>query len=285
MKALNFFNHSTSILFKFVEAGCHSVIVTLPNSKRLALANNNNSALFVFLPRSMIMKPEQPGPQSYKPRTSSPIEFQFKWRNVRVNPQNIGADFPFHLELEQNRYAVRFLEFRSLTDPPFDIGNPGDIWLNVSSASYALFALNAKKEWLRWPGPTLAKDRMILHPYLPIYTLWCTIKQAGWYHGDKVGKDWIGEKLTARQELGGYSSMESMLDASVGVRLILLREEIERTKPFTEPVDPSATSLTSSIGDQLKSALDQMTSTSTLPEMQQALISTLSSGIDYCESS
>ncbi|KAF7354582.1 hypothetical protein MSAN_01371400 [Mycena sanguinolenta] len=220
-------------------------------------------------------RPEQPGPQNYIPKSSSAIEFHFKWKTFRVNAQNVAEfeDFPFHLELQQDRYSVRFLEFRSFCDPPSDIGNPGDIWLNISPSSYALFALNVKKEWIRWPGPTLDKKRMIPHPYLPIYALWCTIKQASWYHCDKLGRDWSGEKLIARQELGGYPRVENMLDPSAGIRLILLGEETEQNKrtPTTMP----------SIDDQLKSALSGLASSSELPNVQEALVATLSSGIDY----
>ncbi|KAJ7605856.1 hypothetical protein DFH06DRAFT_1487095 [Mycena polygramma] len=234
------------------------------------------------------MKPEQPGPDNYAPSSSSSLEFEYSWKNVRVNPRNIDLDaFPFHLELqpEQNRYNVRFLEFRSHSDPPIDIGNRGDIWLNVSPASYALFALSPRREWARWPGPGATLDgaggaQVISHPYLPLYVLWCTIKQASWYHRDKLACDWVGEKLAGRRELGGYAATESMLDASAGVRLILLREEMGRSlsPAHAEPeVVP-----TLSINDQLKAALGDLaaSSTSTLP-MQEALIATLSSGIDY----
>ncbi|KAJ6473110.1 hypothetical protein C8R45DRAFT_1012271 [Mycena sanguinolenta] len=222
-------------------------------------------------------RPEQPGPQNYIPESSSTIEFQFKWKTFRINPQNFGEfeHFPFHLELQEDRYSIRYLEFRSLCDPPSDIGHPGDIWLNISPSSYALFALNAKKEWVKWPGPALDKERMILHPYLSIYALWCTIKQAGWYHCDKLGRDWSGEKLAARQELGGYSLVESMLDPSVGVRLILLGEDPEmeqnKTSPTTKP----------SIDELLNSALSGLASSSHPPNMHDALVSTLTSGIDY----
>ncbi|KAJ7605849.1 hypothetical protein DFH06DRAFT_1252322 [Mycena polygramma] len=234
------------------------------------------------------MKPEQPGPDNYAPSSSSLGDFECTWKNVRVNPQNIDPDaFPFHLELqpEQNRYNSRFLEFRSHSDPPIDIGNPGDIWMNVSPASYALFALSAQREWVRWagPGPTLegaGGAQVISHPYLPLYALWCTIKQPSWYHRDKLARDWVGEKLAGRRELGGYAATESMLDASVGVRLILLREEMGRSlsPAHAEPeVVP-----TSSINDQLKAALGDLAASSTsTPPIQEALIATLSSGIDY----
>ncbi|KAJ7775639.1 hypothetical protein DFH07DRAFT_952027 [Mycena maculata] len=175
------------------------------------------------------MKPEQLGPETYIPKTSSDVTLEFVWKAVRVNVLNVGPDFPFHLELVEDRYRVRFLEFRSSSDPPADIGNPGDIWLNVSPASYVLFALNANKEWVRW-CPTLDTAGMIVHPFLPLYALWCTIKQASWYHRDKIGGDWAGRRLTARQDLGGYACAADMLDPSVGVRLILLHEEMQRNK-------------------------------------------------------
>ncbi|KAF7333007.1 High osmolarity signaling protein SHO1 [Mycena venus] len=226
------------------------------------------------------MKPEQPGPQSYQPSTSSDIEVRYTWKRFRVNPQNVGEDFPFHLELQQDRYSVCFLEFRSFSDPPLDIGNPGDIWLNISPTSYTLFALNVKKEWVRWPGPTLDdKERLIPHPYIPTYALWCTIKQASWYHRDKLESDWTGEKLTARQNLGGHSSANSMLDPAVGVRLVLLWEE--KFLP-AGAMTPSTATTPPPIGDQLKSAVGQLaSSSSSLPKVEEALVVTLSAGIDY----
>ncbi|KAJ6579687.1 hypothetical protein DFH09DRAFT_332982 [Mycena vulgaris] len=231
-----------------------------------------STSLCFFL---FMTKPEQPDADSYHPTTSAPIQFEHTWKAVRVNPRNVGPEFPFRVpDLLQNRHPVHFLEFRALCDPPPDLGNPGDIWLNVSPPSYALFALNSEKEWVRWPGPTLDTARMIPHPYLPVYALWCTIKQASWYHRDKLPADWTGTKLTARQELGGYHCATDMTDASVGVRLVLLWEEMVG--------NPSKTpSPTGSIGAQLKSALGQLTETSAIPETTGALISTLSAGIDF----
>ncbi|KAJ7605853.1 hypothetical protein DFH06DRAFT_1310064 [Mycena polygramma] len=256
-----------------------------PSWQTLTTAGDVTRVTHFFL----LMKPEQPGPENYTPSSSSSLEFEYTWKNVRVNPQNIDPHtFPFHLELqpEQNRYNVRFLEFRSHSDPPHDNGNPGDIWLNVSPAAYALFALSAQREWVRWAGPgaTLDPDggaQVVLHPYLPLYVLWCTIKQASWYHRDKLARDWMAEKLAARRELGGYTATESMLDASEGVRLILLREEMERCLSPAEPEPEVIPTL--SINDQLKAALGDLaaSSTSALPLMHEALVATLSSGIDY----
>ncbi|KAJ6506298.1 hypothetical protein C8R47DRAFT_1101804, partial [Mycena vitilis] len=179
------------------------------------------------------MKPEQPGPANYTPTTAShPLKFIYTWKSVRVNPQNLDpATFPFHLELApgQTRYTIRFLEFRAHFDPPkhdldSDIGNPGDVWLNVSPAAYAVFALSKRRAWVRWAGPAPA----LAHPYLPLYALWCTLKQASWYHRAKLAGDWTPEKLASRRELGGYAASESMYEPAVSVRLILLREEVER---------------------------------------------------------
>ncbi|KAK7053707.1 hypothetical protein R3P38DRAFT_2851682 [Favolaschia claudopus] len=211
-------------------------------------------------------KPRQPNPQNYAPRTASQIQFQYKWKTFRVPPKifSDSKDFPYHLELQQDYYSVRFLEFRSFYDPPPDIGNSGDIWLKVSPP-YSLFALNARKEWIKWsgPGPALAKENMISHPYLPAYSLWCTVKQAGWYHQDKLDRDWTQDKLGARQKLGGIVSVEGLLDPSVGVRLILVQEEAERQK-----------------GDLLKLALGQLSTSSSIPSVHEPLIATLSCGID-----
>ncbi|KAJ7438709.1 hypothetical protein B0H11DRAFT_576360 [Mycena galericulata] len=226
------------------------------------------------------MKPKQPGPDTYTPRSSSNVEFQPKWRVVRVNPDYITSDFPFQLpDLVEDRYPVPFLEFRALCDPPSDIGNPGDIWMNVSPTSYALFALNANKDWVRWPGATLDKARLVLHPYLPLYALWCTIKQASWYHCDKLKTDWTDRKLSARQELGGYAVAASMRDPSVGVRLVLLHEQMEANKASEGPVpECSSTSGQLSVSDQLKAAASEL---AVFPDMKDAALSTLAAGIDY----
>ncbi|KAJ6506295.1 hypothetical protein C8R47DRAFT_1101797, partial [Mycena vitilis] len=169
------------------------------------------------------MKPEQPGPANYTPTTAShPFKFIYTWKSVRVNPQNLDpATFPFHLELApgQTRYTIRFLEFRARADPPKhdsepDIGNPGDVWLNVSPAAYAVFAMSKRRAWVRWAGPAPAlqaggvgrkegEAQVITHPYLPLYALWCTLKQASWYHRAKLAGDWTPEKLASRRELGG----------------------------------------------------------------------------------
>ncbi|KAJ7499917.1 hypothetical protein FB451DRAFT_1385576 [Mycena latifolia] len=224
------------------------------------------------------MEQEQPHSGSYHPKTSAPIEFQHTWRAVRVNPRNLGVEFPFRLpELVENRHPIHFIEFRASCDPPPDLGNPGDIWLNILPASFALFALNGPREWVRWSGPTFDEARMIQHPYLPLYALWCTIKRAGWYHRDKLPADWTGNKLSARQELGGYHSAAEMMDGSVGVRLILLWEANEAVTEANAKLSDSSEILEV----QLKAALGQLTSTSTISDTKDALIATLSSGIDY----
>ncbi|KAJ7124426.1 hypothetical protein C8R44DRAFT_783468 [Mycena epipterygia] len=225
-------------------------------------------------------KPEQPNSDSYQPRTSAHIEFEFHWKSFRVNPVNVNSDFPFRLDLVGDRHPVRFLEFRALCDPPFDLGNPGDIWLNISPTSYALFALNANREWVKWPGATLDRAHMIPHPYLPLYALWCTIKQASWYHREKLGGDWVDEKLTARRELGGYQCAANMLDASVGVRLILLREEMEEKKCTGEPTEKAASPSASTLS-MLNSVLGELATTSAIPETKDTFIATLSKGIDF----
>jgi hypothetical protein len=113
---------------------------------------------------------------------------------------------------------------------------------------------------------------MVRHPDLPVYALWCTIKQASWYHFEKLPADWTGGKVTARQELGGYQSVADMMEASVGVRLILLWEGLEATNSVGVPTVIEA---------QLKTALNQF-DTATSRQAKDALIYTLSHGIDYC---
>ncbi|KAJ7663481.1 hypothetical protein B0H17DRAFT_309610 [Mycena rosella] len=211
------------------------------------------------------MKPKQPDSTSYHPTTSAPIEFQHTWRAVLVNPRNIGPAFPFRLpELVSNRHPIPYLEFRARCDPPRDIGNPGDIWLNVSPAACALFALSVDREWVRWPGATLDAGRMVPHPYLPLYALWCTIRRSGWYHRDKLPADWTDQRIAARRELGGYDVAADMADAAVGVRLVLLWEE-------------SGGAESDAVEAQLEGALGQLSAT----DNAGALVVSLGSGIDY----
>ncbi|KAJ7227925.1 hypothetical protein C8J57DRAFT_1534698 [Mycena rebaudengoi] len=225
----------------------------------------------------MALKPPQPSPESYTPATSSSVSFRFEWKATRVHPDNIPATFPFSLPLVGTRFRVQFLEFRANADPPPDIGNPGDIWFNVSPQSYALFALNRKREWIRWTGSKLDFDSLIYHPYIPMYALWCTITQASWYHRDKLQSDWAGDKLTARQALGGYASPDAMLEADVGVRLILLSE----TKESTGSSNPTAGPTPPPIDDLLISVLGQSAGSSAISETKDTLIATLTTGINF----
>ncbi|KAJ7618584.1 hypothetical protein FB45DRAFT_931975 [Roridomyces roridus] len=82
---------------------------------------------------------------------------------------------------------------------------------------------------------------MVFHPYLPRYALWCTIERASWYHCDKLSNDLTGGKLEARRKLAGGMSLESLCDdPSMGVRLLLLKEQMKAEKPTASGMDSLA---------------------------------------------
>ena len=68
--------------------------------------------------------------------------------------------------------------------PPHEIGRPGDIYVDNSSESLAIYGRD-KVRWVIWPGPGL----FFRHPTLEDRYLWCSEDRIAWYSGKFVVDD------------------------------------------------------------------------------------------------
>lgn len=72
-----------------------------------------------------------------------------------------------------------FSEFRGLGSPGSNLGQPGDIYIDITPGLHALYA-RYPKSWLLWPGPNDASN-LLRHPLRNDRCLWCHTT-VGWIH-------------------------------------------------------------------------------------------------------
>ena len=83
--------------------------------------------------------------------------------------------------IEKETYP--FSEFRGLGSPGLDIGQPGDIYIDITPGLHALYA-RYPESWLLWPGSNDASN-LVLHPLHSSRCLWCHTT-VGWFHPKHV---------------------------------------------------------------------------------------------------
>ena len=72
-----------------------------------------------------------------------------------------------------------FSEFRGLGSPGLNIGQPGDIYIDITPGLHALYA-RYPESWILWPGANDASN-LLRHPLHSDRCLWCHTK-VGWIH-------------------------------------------------------------------------------------------------------
>ena len=72
-----------------------------------------------------------------------------------------------------------FSEFRGLGSPALNLGQPGDIYIDITPGLHALYA-RYTESWLLWPGPNNVSN-LLRHPLHSDRCLWCNTK-IGWFH-------------------------------------------------------------------------------------------------------
>ena len=77
-----------------------------------------------------------------------------------------------------------YLRFSGIGPPPNEVGRPGDIYVDSSPESLALYG-RGQLSWLIWPGPGL----LFRHPTLDDRYLWCSEQRIAWYPGKFVVDD------------------------------------------------------------------------------------------------
>ena len=72
-----------------------------------------------------------------------------------------------------------FSEFRGLGSPGLNLGQPGDIYIDITPGLHALYA-RYPESWLLWPGANDASN-LLRHPLHNDRCLWCHTT-IGWIH-------------------------------------------------------------------------------------------------------
>src|SRR5882762_6426239 len=80
--------------------------------------------------------------------------------------------------------TTSYCRLSGLGPPPSDIGRPGDIYLDKSPKSFALYGRD-QMEWSIWPGP----QSLFKHPTIHDRCLWCSVERIAWYPGKYVVDD------------------------------------------------------------------------------------------------
>lgn len=73
-----------------------------------------------------------------------------------------------------------FSEFRGLGSPGVNLGQPGDIYIDITPGLHALYGRYAEN-WILWPGASDASN-LVRHPLHSDRCLWCHITSVGWIH-------------------------------------------------------------------------------------------------------
>jgi hypothetical protein len=172
------------------------------------------------------MKPNHPSAnKDYTPRTSTSTKFTYSSKRILLTSNQIPSDYPYKLEKVVSKYQILFIEFRATAPPPSDIGRTGDVWLDLTPGSYALYARTKPGAlgWVKWKGAY--KENAIKHPDLPNHALWVTLKNVGWYTSEGLAAEWSRRKED-RTRIGRYTGLDDELMKNAGevIRILLLSE-------------------------------------------------------------
>ena len=72
-----------------------------------------------------------------------------------------------------------FSEYRGLGSPGSNLGQPGDIYIDITPELHALYARYPER-WMLWPGPNDVTN-LLRHPLHTDRCLWCHTT-IGWIH-------------------------------------------------------------------------------------------------------
>jgi hypothetical protein len=76
--------------------------------------------------------------------------------------------------------TVPFSEFRGLGSPGVNLGQSGDIYIDITPGLHALYGRHPES-WILWPGPNDATN-LLRHPLHSDRCLWCHTTSVGWIH-------------------------------------------------------------------------------------------------------
>lgn len=106
----------------------------------------------------------------------------------------LPAQYPYKPLPQRNAQKIHYFLFTGFGLPPNDIGYPGDIYMDSTGHTYALYG-RMKNHWEPWTGilSTAGKMRRIAnligHPNFPGFYLWCKGNNIAWLSYHDISKN------------------------------------------------------------------------------------------------
>jgi len=108
--------------------------------------------------------------------------------------------------------AYPYSEFLGYGPPSMDLGASGDVYLDLTLGSLALYG-RYLEEWKIWRGPQSRKtEDLVVHPSHPNRCLWCSETSYGWFALTFAQGRPSGELQASRLHYLGLSNFYSTSD-------------------------------------------------------------------------
>lgn len=168
------------------------------------------------MPAAIMARPLQPCLANPIPTSSSQTVITYKHTSFDEDASDL-EHYPYHIGLSNHgqgkTFTIHFVEFRCVGSPPSDIGYPGDVWIDLTSDQFGLYA-KVGADWRKWPGLLIDSDSLIAHPHIPTRTLWCTKHRVTWLKHTSLLADWAAHRAefeTALETLSNSNVIGRML--------------------------------------------------------------------------
>jgi hypothetical protein len=141
---------------------------------------------------AVMTKPMQPCLVNPIPTSSSQIVIIYKHTYFEESASDL-KDYPYFasrsIRSQGRACTIHYIEFRCASTPPLDIGDPGDVWIDLTTDKLGLYA-KVGADWKKWPGLLAHDDSLIVHPHVPTRILWCTKRCVTWLNRKSIMSDW-----------------------------------------------------------------------------------------------
>jgi hypothetical protein len=207
-------------------------------------------------------KPLQPCLVNPIPTSSSQIVIIYKHTYFDENANDL-KDYPYFasrsIRSQGNACTIHYVEFRCASNPPSDIGHPGDVWIDLTPDKFALYA-KVGADWKKWPGLFAHDDSLIVHPHVPTRVLWCTKRCVTWLNRKSILSDWA----THRAEFSNDDAAQDGLSPENVIGRMLAHEaQYTSRKPDSAVVGPDVHKLSNVSETDLSSSFVSASPTST----------------------